>query len=154
MTATEATQPTKLSDLIPARTSGALPSSRTERLLTEALESDDINTVKAQLVHVWGHYQALEFFLSGVTANKETLQAALDDPALEHDIDPLDLAIGFFATGAVDIAYDAAHQTGMLTSLLGMTVPQALRMMFDYLDHSDPEREEAEAAHAPIDLDA
>lgn len=138
----------KLSDMLPARTAGALPSSRTQSLLEEALASDNIDDVKAQLVHVWAHYQSLEFMLVGWEANKKTVEAALEDPDVEVDVDPAEIPYRFFATGAIDIAYDNAHSVGFFMGLLGMPVTEALRNIYDHLDFNDPEREAAEALKA------
>ena len=52
--------------LLPLTPAGALPSSRTEDMLQDALDSDNIDVVKAQLAHIWGHYQSLEFMLNSL----------------------------------------------------------------------------------------
>jgi len=146
---------TKLSDLIPPRTAGSLPSSRTEGLLAQALESDDIDEVKAQLVHIWGHYQSLEFFLNDRAGIAETIRNA-QAADLEQDVDPVDLVIGFLSTGGTDMAYDLAHNA-LNGVAAGYTVPEALRVIYSHLDHTDPERElserDLEAFFAALDDD-
>ena len=140
---------TKLSDLVPARTAGELPSSRTYQQQLDAMASDDINSVKAQLAHVWAHYQSLEFLLSGVAHNKETISLALNDEDVENDISELDLALGFFAVGAVGIAYHMAHESmGIAQLFFGGDVQAALRELYPYLDYTDPAKIEV------VDTDA
>jgi len=144
---------TKLSDLVPARTAGQLPSSRTESLLTDALASDDIDTVKANLMHVWGHYQSLEFFINDVEANIKALNGALNDPDVENDIDPITLAAGFYNTAGIGMAYETAHESGGLGMLLGLTVPESLRLAYSDLDFSDPSETDNIAKAVDLDTD-
>lgn len=132
----------KLSDLIATRTAGALPSSRTFGQTEAALASDNIEEVKAQLSHVWAHYQALEYIVHDRAANAETIRNALADETVENDVEDLiDLVTGYFATGAIEIAYGTAHSTLPLISILGLDVQAALRELLPQLDYSDPERE-------------
>lgn len=139
---TEAT--IKLSELIAPRTAGALPSSRTVSLLDEALASDDIDVVKAQLVHVWAHYQSLEFILNGAAENIETINNARSSDRVENDVtNDLELAAGYFATGAIDVAYENAHSIGFFMQVLGLSPMDALKMIYTTLDYSDPERDGA-----------
>ena len=53
-----------LNEAEPFRTAGALPSTRTFGMVENALESDDIDVVKAELVHTRAHYQSLEYILN------------------------------------------------------------------------------------------
>lgn len=131
---------TNLSDVIEPTTAGALPSSRTEGMLAQALESDNIDFVKGQLMHAWAHYQSLEFLLNNRAAVSQTLAVAKAE--LVNDVDDADLAIGFYATGAIEVAYDTAHNvSNVMAAGLADTVPDALRFLYPTLDHSDPERE-------------
>lgn len=141
MTDTTPTPGTKLSDLLKNRTAGALPSSRTEDMLTQALESNDIDEVKGQLMHVWAHYQSLEFSLNDVTLNAQVLREAKAHTET-HDVDDIELAVHFFAAPQLETAYEAAHQVNTVIALgMAKTVPDALRVIYRDLDHSDPERE-------------
>lgn len=141
---------TKLSDLSPVRTAGALPSTRTEDVLyTNAMESEDLATVKAILHHVWSHYQALEFLLHGRDMNQAVLQQAKAGAELDGlDIDRTDseLAVDYFATGAIETAYAVAHMVNdIIEAGLADTAPQALRVVFNDYDYSDPAREVSDA---------
>lgn len=131
----------KLSDLILRRTAGALPSSRTSSILDNTLKSNDIDLVKAQLMHVWAHYQALEFMVH----DRDTVATIIAKAKLEtteHDVSDIDLILGYYATGAIDVAYDIAHSTSdVIQAGRASTVPEALRFIFSDLDFSDPERE-------------
>lgn len=135
------TYQTTLSSLVPKRTAGALPSCRTEGMLANALASDNIDEVKAQLMHVWAHYQSLELLLHNREYNSGILALAKEETPI-HDLDDADLALGFFATGAIEVAYDNAHAvTDILDADLAETVPQALRVIYPDNDYSDPERD-------------
>lgn len=126
---------------LPLRTAGALPSSRTEDMLADALASNDIDAVKAQLVHVWGHYQSLEFALNSLTLPEaaESFREAATEEGLQ-DEDPITVALRAVAGPILEGAYDTAHAIGFFLSM-GLTAPDALRQLYPDLDHSDPERE-------------
>lgn len=122
---------------VPLRTAGALPSSRTQDMLQAALDEEDIEQVKAQLKHVWGHYQSLEFILNSHELHANALRAV---QAQNPDIDIATLAARYYASVVLDQAYENAHATLFLVQF-GITVPQALRAIYKELDYSDPERE-------------
>lgn len=139
------TDNTKLQDVLPLRTAGALPSSRTEDMLADALASDNIDAVKAQLTHVWAHYQSLEFALNlaAQPAGIKAIQDATREEGLE-DADPVAVTARAIATVILEGAYETAHQIGLFLSL-GMSAPDALRTLYADLDFSDPEREVSDA---------
>ena len=62
-----------LNEAEPFRTAGALPSTRTFGMVENALESDDIDVVKAELVHTRAHSQSLEYILNA----EETILTSL-----------------------------------------------------------------------------
>ncbi|UYL86358.1 hypothetical protein JOVITA_54 [Microbacterium phage Jovita] len=131
---------------LPLPTAGALPSTRTFGMVTEALESDDIDFVKGELQHSRAHYQALEYMLNGETQIIETILESFDMPA---DVAPtpttieeaVRLTVRIFATEVLMAAYDTAHHVGMPMALTGANLQEALQMLFGGLDFSDPERE-------------
>ena len=133
----------KLDEVLPLRTAGALPSSRTEDMLAEALASDDIEHVKAQLQHVWGHYQSLEFALVEAAANTTGIRDGILEYGLQ-DEDPVDIVARIIALPVLEQAYNAAHRS-LDGVAIGMTVPDTLRLIYSDLDHSDPARELSDA---------
>lgn len=135
-----------ISESMPERTAGALPSQRTkDTLLTQALESDDIETVKALMVHVWHHYESLELMLHDRAGNRELFEKLDADVAaglVDIDVTDRELYIGYMATGLIENAYVVSHQSGSLAAMFGYTPQDALpKFGYPSLDYSDPERE-------------
>lgn len=139
---------TDLNTALPFRTAGALPSSRTEGLLADALESDDIDVVKHHLIHTWLHYQSLEFALASEDKNAEAIREFVTNHDIDHKPE-IEVVTRAYATGILEAAYDVAHETlSDPLFLLGITTaPQSLRTFYPGLDFTDPESEPA------IDLD-
>lgn len=135
-----------LSEMIPLRTAGALPSQRTkDALLTQALESDNIDLVKALMTHVWHHYESLELMLHDRESHKEMFEkinAGIEAGAYDLDVSRDEMFIGYMATGLIENAYTLSHQAGGMADLMGITPQDALpKLAFGNLDFSDPERE-------------
>ncbi|AYN56937.1 hypothetical protein HOU45_gp52 [Microbacterium phage Armstrong] len=132
-----------LDAVLPLRTHGALPSSRTEDQTVRALESDNIDEVKAQLAHVWAHYQSLEFIVNAVSKNLEGIDVAATNGILPYA--DAEVALRVLATEGIEGAYQLAHATMDYIAFLGMTPPDAVRAVYAGagFDFSDPEREGA-----------
>lgn len=141
-----------LAAMLPQRKAYQLPSVQTEHQLEVALEADDIESVKSQLVHVWGHYQALEILLHAADNNNDSMLGAVhtfcDDQGLDFDsltaTQALTLAQRITATEFVDFAYDITHQTTLAIVLGGLTMPEAVKSGFSQLDFTDPDKPETD----------
>ncbi|WIC89476.1 hypothetical protein SEA_BAJUNIPER_53 [Microbacterium phage BAjuniper] len=133
-----------LNEKLPTRTAGALPSSRTNGMVTDALASEDVEALSHELIHTRAHYQSLEFMLSDEGRAFEVLKQGIADGEVPEPTtvdEAIQLALRFSATVALEAAYDTAHSTGFFIAVLGMDVQGALRQLYPHLDHSDPERE-------------
>jgi len=133
-----------LDEKLPIRTAGALPSSRTFGMVTEAIESQDVEQLTHELMHTRAHYQSLEYVLNGEARALEVLKEGIADgqvPEPQTVDEALQLAFRFAGTVALEAAYDTAHQTGFFIAVLGMDVQTALQQLYPELDFSDPERE-------------
>jgi hypothetical protein len=130
---------------LPLRTHGALPSSRTESQTEEALASDDIELVKAQLAHVWGHYQSLEFIVNAVKQNFEGVAGLVDTGFIRADDTKLgaEVALRVLAGKGIEGAYKLAHFSMDLVAV-GASPAEAIRAVYDGagFDFSDPQRED------------
>lgn len=132
------------------RTAGALPAARTFDMVTEALNSEDIEAVKNELIHSRAHYQALEYALANEQANYDVLTGAFEDefiPRPETIEEAIQLTLRFVHKVVLEDAYQAAHQTGFFLAM-GMNVDEERRTMYPDLDFSDPERELSDSAIA------
>lgn|GEM_PF-5957228 len=152
----------KLNQTFPVRTAGALPSTRTYGMVEEALASDDIEVVKAELVHSRAHYQALEYMLNSEARLIETFLDGLandpETPKPETTEDVVRILARVYGTVVLEAAYDTAHSTGFFMGVLGMDLQTALQNLYADLDWSDPERELSEAelqalATPPVETD-
>lgn len=133
----------ELNTLLPLSTAGALPSSRTEGMLQEALDTDDIQHVKSQLAHIWGHYQSLEFMVNALATDPaDVIKAAHDTGIIETVAEAEAMHAAFRIAAEVFLlqAYQAGH-TALDGLSYGLSVPDSLRNLYPQLDHSDPERE-------------
>lgn len=140
---------TSITDVYPVGTAGALPSSRTEALLNDALNSNDINAVKLELIHTWAHYQSLEFVLNAAATDPKVIRdsamhlifaSGLDLNALTQG-DLLDLVTRIYARGVLEKGYKTAHESLSLITSHNVSVSDALRMLYSALNHADPEVE-------------
>lgn len=145
MTTEDQPQPIKLSEASPKQTAGQLPSSVTKpTLLDAALKSDDIDTVKAALRHVWFHYQALELNLHDRQTNLDMFKAvrtAVEDGTYVDDVqDEFEIATGFMAIGMIEAAHDEAHKAAFLSSILGLDPTETFKGIgYSHLDFSNPD---------------
>lgn len=121
----------KLSTIAKPYNRDQVPSTATEQMLADALASDNIDTVKAHVAHIWAHYQSLEFFLTNTAVNLKALRSALEEPRVENDLDPVEFLVNYYAGPAVLLAYEAAHDLDVYVHLMGMNVPDALRTYYD-----------------------
>lgn len=135
-----------LDELIPASTAGDLPSSRTFDQLEEAMLSDDILSVKSQLLHIWVHYQALECVLSDEQMNaaniRKTVESLGIDPTGENVID---LIARVYANAVVLAGYESAHLVGEVMRGTGGSLEAAMQMVFSSLDFTPSDPTEAGA---------
>ncbi|AVR57213.1 hypothetical protein SEA_RONA_52 [Microbacterium phage Rona] len=146
---------TALDEHLPLRTAGALPGTRTFGQVEEALNSADIDEVKAELVHTRAHYQALEYMLNSEERILETILAGIardaelgeeaEVPAPQTVEEAVRLVVRLYGSVIVESAYDTAHSTGFFMGVLGMDLQTSLQNLFGDLDWSDPERELSEA---------
>lgn len=110
-----------------------LPSVHTqEHLLDAALESDDIEVVKAHLQHVWDHYQALEFALASYDFNKGALLDGIEDHDLQEAwaADPAGVAVQAIGTNIILATYEAAHSAETFAQMLGINPTDMLRDVY------------------------
>lgn len=131
-----------LNEVEPIRTAGALPSSRTNDMVEDALSSDDIDQVKAELTHSRAHYQSLEFLLNDEATILATLQDSIEVgeyPTPTTPAEALELAVRIYSKVVIEVAYDNAHRIGIFMAM-GMSVQEALQTLYSNLDHTDPER--------------
>lgn len=135
-----------LNEAEPFRTAGALPSTRTFGLVEDALESEDIDVVKAELAHTRAHYQSLEYTLN----DEETILTELRTSIAEGEYptpttpdEALELAVRVYSTAIVEVAYANAHNIDFFVVALGMHVQDALKQLYSNLDFSDPEVDRA-----------
>lgn len=136
----------KLDEALPPTTAGDLPSSLTYHQMEAALAETDIDMVKAQLIHVWAHYQALEFMLAGEALNIAATKETIKELHLE-DVDLHDLTARVYSNGIILAAYEAAHLAGKIMFASGVPIGLALRTLFTDLDHVKT-RDAKEAASA------
>ncbi|UGL61867.1 hypothetical protein SEA_FRANKLIN22_54 [Microbacterium phage Franklin22] len=133
------------------RTAGALPSSRTFDMVTQALESGDPEVIGMELQHSRAHYQSLEYMLNSEQRILDVINEGIEAgevPTPTNVQEALALAVRFINTVALEAAYDTAHGTGFFVAVLGMNVQSALQNLYPELDHSDPEREVSDEALA------
>ena len=135
-----------LNEAEPFRTAGSLPSTRTFWMVTEAIESKDVDHLVGELNHSRAHYQSLEYMLNNEAQIVETILGSFaesDDvaPTPETIEEAIRLTARVYATEVLMAAYDTAHQLRPPMALMGLNVQEALQMLYDDLDHSDPERE-------------
>ncbi|QOP64291.1 hypothetical protein QDW16_gp13 [Microbacterium phage Quenya] len=138
----------RLDEKLPKRTAGALPSTRTFGMVTEALASEDVEQLSHELQHTRAHYQSLEYMLNNEDQIVETILGSWDAGAAPEPTtveEAVRLTARVFATEVLEAAYDTAHNTGFFIAVLGMTVQEALQTLYSDLDFSDPERELSEA---------
>lgn len=133
--------PADLLKEFPIETAGALPSSRTADMTLSALESDDIDEVKMQLIHTWAHYQSLELALNDVAQNPDHYLGAIADTLARADVNPSHLLSRVFASAVLIAAYDNAHGVMRLMRAGVGNVVDALQIAYGDLDYSDPARE-------------
>lgn len=151
------TATTKLSELAPERTTDQLPSTSTESLLIEALASDDIDEVKAELRHVWGHYQSLEYFLSDTANIINAARLMMADSAVDNDLDPIELVARLSASEVIDQAYENAHSAIGFRNILGLEMPDAVRFIYNNggplptAADTHPDNDEEDADILPLD---
>lgn len=148
---------TALDEKLALRTAGALPSSRTFGMVTDAIASGDVEALTMELQHTRAHYQSLEYMLNSEDRAFEVITQGIADgevPAPETVEDAIRLALRFTATVALEAAYDNAHQTGFFIAVLGMDVQTALQQIYGELDFSDPEREVTDEALQAFIADA
>lgn len=117
-------------ELMP-RTVEDLPSTRTESLLYVALESDDIEVVKANLTHVWLHYQSLELAVANAANVEESLEELSKNPAFDQDLPPFSLAARFFSSVVILNAYELAHRAGAFARMLDVLPTIAVKEMHE-----------------------
>ena len=142
----------KLDAALPLPTAGSLPSSRTFSMVSDALESSDIDEVKGELQHSRAHYQSLEYMLNN---EADIVKTILESFELGDEVAPtpktveeaVRLTVRVFATEVLMAAYDSAHQIGVPMAMglgvpmaMGLDVQQALQMLYSNLDHTDPAR--------------
>ncbi|AVR56798.1 hypothetical protein PBI_ELVA_57 [Microbacterium phage Elva] len=129
---------------LPKPTAGALPSSRTFGMVTEALESKDVDHLSGELQHSRAHYQSLEYMLNNEDAIVATILGSFEEAPELPTPTTVEEAVRFtarvFATEVLMAAYDSAHQIGLPMQLMGLDVQQALQMLYGDLDHTDPQR--------------
>ena len=133
-----------LNEAEPFRTAGALPSTRTFGMVENALESDDIDVVKAELVHTRAHYQSLEYILNDEETILTSLRASIaagEYPTPTTPDEALELAARVYSKVIVEVGYDNAHNIGFFVGVLGMSVQDALKQLYTTLDFSDPDAE-------------
>ncbi|QDH92432.1 hypothetical protein SEA_CELAENA_53 [Microbacterium phage Celaena] len=138
----------RLDEKLPKRTAGALPSTRTFGMVTEALESQDVEVLSHELQHTRAHYQSLEYMLNNEEQLVEVIKGSWEAGAAPEPTtieEAIRLTVRAIATEALEAAYDTAHQTGFFIAVLGMNVQEALQTLYSDLDYSDPERELSEA---------
>lgn len=151
---------TNLDAQLPARTAGSLPSTRTFGMVEDALASENIDEVKAELIHTRAHYQSLEYMLNSEARIIETILKANENaandpeqPAPETFEETVRLIVRLYSSVITDSAYDTAHSVGFFMGVLGMDLQEALRTLYDDLDHRDPEREVTDADIATLIAD-
>ena len=135
-----------LNEAEPFRTAGALPSTRTFWMVEDALESDDIDVVKTELVHTRAHYQSLEYILNDEQTILTSLRAAIEAgkyPTPTTPDEALELAVRVYSKVIVDGGYDNAHNIGFFIEALGMSVQDALKQRYSNLDFGDPATDRA-----------
>lgn len=150
----------QLDNIIPLRTAGALPSSRTEDMLETALASDNIDAVKTELEHVWAHYQSLEFMLNATAQNSAAIDGSVKEIlgdegyATATPAELIEAATRVVAGPVLENAYLVAHHAGFGARVTDSTISSALRECYPQLDHTDPATqittEEAEAFFAAM----
>lgn len=144
MTTTEPTFTEALETAVPFRTAGSLPGPRTFDMVTNALDSEDVQALSLELIHSRAHYQSLEYTLAGVEQNTSIILDGIREgayPTPTTTKEAVALAVRVLSFGAIETAYDFAHQVGFFVGGLGMTVQEGLQVIFSDLDHSDPERQ-------------
>ena len=134
----------KLDAALPLPTAGSLPSSRTFSMVSDALESSDIDKVKGELQHSRAHYQSLEYMLNNEADIVKTILESFEfgdevAPTPKTVEEAVRLTVRVFATEVLMAAYDTAHQI-VLPTAMGLDVQQALQMLYGDLDHTDPAR--------------
>jgi hypothetical protein len=143
MSTTYADKIDAIEDLAP-RTAGALPSTRTFNMVTDALQSGDVEHLQMELQHTRAHYQSLEYMLNDEGAILTAINAEVEAgrvPKPETPEEALQLAVRVYSKVVLDAAYDNAHEVGFFVAVLGMSVQDALQQIYGRLDFSDPERE-------------
>lgn len=130
---------------LPRPTAGALPSSRTFGMVTQAIESKDVAELTHELEHTRAHYQSLEYMLNNEDAIVKTILGSFEEAEELPTPTTIEEAVRYtarvFATEVLMAAYDSAHQIGLPMALMGLDVQDALKMLYSDLDFSDPERE-------------
>ncbi|QZE10273.1 hypothetical protein QDW33_gp53 [Microbacterium phage Doobus] len=134
---------------LPKQTAGSLPSTRTFGMVTEAIESRDVDALIRELEHTRAHYQSLEYMLNSEDQIAETIINSFTDPAARAAGIPepttleevVRFAVRVYANEVLGVAYDTAHQVGLPMALMGLDVQGALQMIYSDLDYSDPARE-------------
>ncbi|UVF61110.1 hypothetical protein SEA_EULA_55 [Microbacterium phage Eula] len=138
-----------LDAVLPKQTAGSLPGTRTFGMVTEAIESRDVDQLIRELEHTRAHYQSLEYMLNNEDQIAKTIIGSFTDPEARDAGIPVPatleevvhLAVRVYANEVLGAAYDTAHQVGLPMALMGLDVQDALKMIYSDLDFSDPERE-------------
>ncbi|WMI34073.1 hypothetical protein FINALFRONTIER_56 [Microbacterium phage Finalfrontier] len=134
---------------LPKQTAGSLPGTRTFGMVTEAIESRDVDQLIRELEHTRAHYQSLEYMLNNEDQIAATIIGSFTDPAARDAGIPepttleevVRLTVRVYANEVLGAAYDTAHQVGLPMALMGLDVQDALKMIYSDLDFSDPARE-------------
>ena len=129
---------------LPGRTAGSTPSARTSDMTEEAIRSEDAEAKDMELVHLSAHYRSLELMLNGEADIVEKLIEGIavgDLPEPTTTEEALQLAARAYSTLISDGAYYTAHKVGFLLGTFGVSLTEALQMLYSDLDHSDPERQ-------------
>jgi hypothetical protein len=145
---------TALDAALPPRTAGQLPAARTFGMVTDALESKDVQQLSDELNHTRAHYQSLEYMLNNegdiIATILSSFEEAPELPTPTTVEEAVRYVVRVYSTELLNAAYDTAHGIGLPMALMGLNVKEALELLYSDLDHQDPDREVTDADIAAL----
>ena len=137
-----------LDAVLPRHTAGSLPSSRTHLNVLDVLKSEDVDGLRAEIMHANAHYQSLEYMLNNedellriVLQSFDPGEVSYPAPRPESVEEAVRLTLRVVGNVALVSAYSIAHSAMGVRAISGMDVQRALQMLYSDLDFSDPDNE-------------